>query len=74
MRPDLPNSSTIDSDSTNGGETTGSMDTTSNSFLMTRLRMSTYTSTYANSSPISSEPKPVSMPSSSVFLRAWLKV
>ena len=74
IRPAAPNSRIIDSDSTNGGDTTGSSDTMSNSFFVTLLRTDTYTSTYANSRPISSEPKPVSAPSSSVLSSALLNV
>ena len=45
IRPVLPKSSIMERDSTNGGDTTGSRETTSNSFFVIRLRICTYTST-----------------------------
>ena len=45
MRPDLPNSMMMDSERTNGGETTGSMETTWNRPLMNLVLSLTYTST-----------------------------
>ena len=41
IRPPRPKSRIIDSDSTKGGDTTGSMDTTSNSFFITLERTRT---------------------------------
>ena len=43
--PLRPNSMIIDNDNTNGGDTTGSMDTTANSFSNTFVLSFTYTST-----------------------------
>ncbi len=45
MRPALPKSRITESDSTNGGETTGSMETSLKSPLMKRDLRLTYTST-----------------------------
>ena len=58
------------SDSTNGGDTTGSMLTTLNILRTIRERMFTYTSTYANKRPSIAEPMPTIKPSPSVLVNA----
>ena len=58
------------SDSTNGGDTTGSMLTMLNILRTTRERMFTYTSTYANKRPSTAEPIPTMKPNSSVLVKA----
>ena len=73
MMPDLPKSMIIERLSTNGGETTGSMDTTLKSPPV-NLPMRTYTSTYANSRPTSVDRIPTRKPTFSVFVMAWVKV
>ena len=73
MMPALPKSIIIERLSTNGGETTGSMDTTLKSPPV-NLPMRTYTSTYANSRPTSVDRIPTRKPTFSVFVMAWVKV
>ena len=73
MMPALPKSMIIDSDSTNGGDTTGSMETTLKS-PPTKRFIFTYTSTYAKSRPMSAERMPTTKPTLSVFVMALVKL
>ena len=73
MMPALPKSMIIDRLRTNGGDTTGSMDTTLNS-PPTKRFIRTYTSTYANSRPISADRIPTTKPTFSVFVMARVKL
>ena len=63
----------IDRDRTNGGETTGNIETTLNS-PPTNLFILTYTSTYANKRPTNVEIIPTTKPTLSVFVIALVKV
>ena len=60
----------IESKRTNGGETTGSMETTRKSPVINFVRSFTYTSTYAKRRPISADKMPTAKPTLSVLVIA----
>ena len=70
IMPALPNSMITDKDNTNGGETTGNIETILNSPLIKRLLSLTYTSTYAKSRPINVAIIPTKNPTFSVLMIA----
>ena len=70
MRPDLPKSMMMESERTNGGETTGSMETTWNRPLMNLVLSLTYTSTYAKSRPTKALTMLTSKPTARVLVMA----
>ena len=73
IRPFLPNIIIMESERTNGGETTGSMETTRKRPVINFVRSFTYTSTYAKRRPISADKMPTANPTLRVLVIAWLK-
>ena len=70
IRPFLPNIMIMESERTNGGETTGSMETTRKSPVINFVRSFTYTSTYAKRRPISADKIPTAKPTLRVLVIA----